>query len=204
MGIKIGDERALALGNPLAQGVVIHHAGYELARGRHEETLHALVAHLTVNRIDELPVLRELIEHAQVALLPGGDGLAPVDGALGVFLKRPFHEVVNVFEMVVERHAADAAVLGDVGNGNLGERLCGQLSLKRLLKGPFCKLACHTSPLRLRPTPQLSQVCACNGKGNSKMGSKRQKEAHVHPVQAERPSMRRAPSPGRTSKNAAY
>ena len=127
MRIEVRDERAVALGDACASRIVVNHARDEPARGGKKEPLHAIAADVAVDGHDELLVLKELVQYVEIALLPSGHRLAPGDCALGIFLKRPFHQVVDVLEVVVERHAADAAILRDVSDGDFRKRFGGQL-----------------------------------------------------------------------------
>ena len=68
------------------------------------------------------------------ALLPGLVGLLPSQGLGRVLLAGPLDKVIDVLEVVVERHAVDAAVVGDVADGDLVERLLQQQILERLLQ----------------------------------------------------------------------
>ena len=67
-----------------------------------------------------------------IPMLPCVIGLILIEGTLGILQTRPFHQIVNVLEMIVEGHAVDAAVLCDVANGDLGQRFFQQQIFQRL------------------------------------------------------------------------
>ena len=58
----------------------------------------------------------------------------------------PLHQVVDVLEVVVEGHAADAAVLGDVPDGNLVQGLFQQHMLQGFLQSLLCGVWHITAP----------------------------------------------------------
>ena len=80
--------------------------------------------------ISSTMMLKDLLK----ALLPGLVGLLPSQGLGRILLARPLDKVIDVLEVVVERHAVDAAVVGDIADGDLVERLLQQQILERLLQ----------------------------------------------------------------------
>ena len=84
---------------------------------------------------DKRSVLLHRLEDLQESLLPGFVGLFLVQRFFGVLKARPLHQIVDVLEMVIEGHAVDTAVLGNVIDGDFGQRLFQQQILQRLLQG---------------------------------------------------------------------
>ena len=66
------------------------------------------------------------LENLQKALLPGVVGLLPGQRTGRALDAGPLDQIVDVLEMVVERHAVHAAVFGQVGHGDFVQRLFGQ------------------------------------------------------------------------------
>ena len=98
-----------------------------------------------INARDEWFVLAQGEKGVQKAGLPGVGGLVTGDGPRGVLLARPFDQVIDVLEMVVERHAADAAVARDVCDGDLVQGLRKQKALERLLERALGEPTWHGS-----------------------------------------------------------
>ena len=76
-------------------------------------------------------VLLHGLQDLQKALLPGVVGFLPGQRTGGALDAGPLDQVVDILKMVVERHAVDAAVLGQVGDGDLVQRLLGQQVFQR-------------------------------------------------------------------------
>ena len=77
------------------------------------------------------------LKELQKALLPRLVGLVACERLAGVLLTRPFDKVVNVLEVVVKRHAVDAAVLRDIADGDLAQGLLQQQIFERCLERAF-------------------------------------------------------------------
>ena len=58
----------------------------------------------------------------------------------GVLHKDPVHQIVDVFEMVIEGHTVHTAVLGDVVDRDLVEGLLEQQLFERCLQRPLGRL----------------------------------------------------------------
>ena len=85
-------------------------------------------------------VLLHGLQDLQKALLPCVVGLLPGQRAGGALDARPLDQVVDVLEMVVEGHAVHAAVVGQVGDGDLIQRLFGQQVFQRGDERALCHL----------------------------------------------------------------
>jgi len=97
-------------------------------------------------------------------------GICPVLKALsalqclgGIFDHDPIHEVVDVLEVVVEGHTVHAAVLGDIIDGDLIQRLLKQQLFQRCLQRPFCSLRHEIHPFPAAHTVPLTVVAALWG-----------------------------------------
>ena len=77
------------------------------------------------------------LEKLQKALLPCLIGLVARERAARVLLTRPLDKIVDVLKMIVKRHAVDAAVLGNIADGDLAQRFLQQQILERRLKRAF-------------------------------------------------------------------
>ena len=106
---------------------------------------HLFTADGTVNIHDKRLVCVQIFKNAQVALLPSIVVLFALQNATGFFLKCPFNEVVNILKVIVKRHAADAAVICNIADGDFIERLFKQLIFKRSDKRTLCDLR-HSKP----------------------------------------------------------
>ena len=67
---------------------------------------------------DEWLVLQHGFKDLQQSLLPCIVSLFPGKRAGGIFKAAPFHEIINVFKMIVKCHPADPAVIGQVSDGD--------------------------------------------------------------------------------------
>ena len=79
----------------------------------------------------------DLQQDIQKRLIPVVHALAALQGLLGVFDEDPVHKVVDILKMVIKRHAVDAAVLGDIVDGDLVEGLLEQHLFQRRFQRPF-------------------------------------------------------------------
>ena len=79
-----------------------------------------------INFGDKDLVLLHGLQDLQKALLPGVVGLLPGQRTGCALDAGPLDQIVDVLEMVVERHAVHAAVFGQVGHGDFVQRLFGQ------------------------------------------------------------------------------
>ena len=111
-----------------------------MVHGRAEIPLDLLAVHTVVDVQNERLILPHGPEDLQEALLPGVVRFLLLERAARVLQTRPLHKIVNVLEVVVKRHAVDAAVLGNVVDGDLRERLFEQQIFERLLERPLCYL----------------------------------------------------------------
>ena len=85
-----------------------------------------LAADGMINFGDKDLVLLQGLQDLQKALLPGVVGLLPGQRTGRALDAGPLDQIVDVLEMVVERHAVHAAVFGQVGNGDFVQRLFAQ------------------------------------------------------------------------------
>ena len=70
------------------------------------------------------------LEDLQKSLLPRFISLFLIQRSLGILQARPFHKIVNILEVVIKGHAVDTAVLGNVIDGNFGQRFFQQQILQ--------------------------------------------------------------------------
>ena len=132
--IDVGDERLVLRADGHAGRLLLHHALEQVIGELVEVIFHLLAADGVVDIHDEGLVGQHGLKDLLKALLPGLVGLLPSQGLGRVLLAGPLDKVIDVLEVVVERHAVDAAVIGDVADGDLVERLLQQQILERLLQ----------------------------------------------------------------------
>ena len=70
------------------------------------------------------------LKDLQQPLMPGLIGLFLIECAFGILKAGPFHQIVNILEMIIEGHAVNAAVVRDVAHRDLRERLFQQQILQ--------------------------------------------------------------------------
>ena len=70
------------------------------------------------------------LEDLQKSLLPRFISLFLIQRSLGILQARPFHKIVNILEVVIKGHAVDTAVLGNVIDGDFGQRFFQQQILQ--------------------------------------------------------------------------
>ena len=130
------------------------HPGGALRNDTHDELIgegdqvffHLLPADAPIDIHHKDLIFPHRVEDLNKALLPGIVGLF-VGQCLGSVLHAgPFHQVVDILEVIVEGHAADAAVLGDIADGDFGKRFFPQQVFQRLLQRAFGDLGHGASP----------------------------------------------------------
>ena len=105
-----------------------------------------LAAYRMVNVHDEGFVEFHEIEDRKKAFLPSRVGLVVFESLVGILDASPFHKIAHILEMIVKGLTVDPAVLDDVGNGDLVERLLGQEVLQGSGHRALCDIA-HRLPL---------------------------------------------------------
>ena len=137
--VKLRDEGLVRLGNVHPLALFLHHVPEQTVGQLEQEALHLVPADAAEGVEYESFVLQHCLKDLLQPLLPGIVGLFPLKRPGGVLHTGPLHQVVNILEMVVEGHPADAAVLRNVPNGNFVQRLLQQHPLQgrlqRLLGG---------------------------------------------------------------------
>ena len=129
--VEVGDEALVLLPHRQAGGLLLHHPDEQVVGHLVEVALHLLPADGVVGVHNEGLVGQGHLKNLQKPLLPGVVGLLAADGRLCLRQEDPLHQVVDVLKVVVEGLAADPAVLGDVGDGDLVQRLLQQQLLQR-------------------------------------------------------------------------
>ena len=135
--IEAGNKLLVLFTDRQPRRLLLHHPQNQAADQWVQVLLNPLPAYGVVDVHDKGPVGLYRVEDVQKALLPGGVGLFALQRTGGVLRAGPFHQVVNVLKVVVEGHAADAAVLGDVADGDFVQRLLEQQVFQRCLQRPF-------------------------------------------------------------------
>ena len=102
--------------------------------------LHLFAAHRTVHIQHQGLVLLQLMQDVQIGFIPGLKALSALQDLGGVLHKDPVHQIVDVFEMVIEGHTVHTAVLGDVVDRDLVEGLLEQQLFERSLQRPLGRL----------------------------------------------------------------
>lgn len=88
--------------------------------------LHLFPMDTAVDIQDKRFVFLDCRKDLQKSLLPGVISLFLIQRTPCILQARPFHKIVNIFEVIVKSHAVDAAVLCDVPDGDFGQRLFQQ------------------------------------------------------------------------------
>ena len=90
-----------------------------------------LTTHRVVDIEYEFLILKGSIEDIEISFLPGIISFFVFQIFVGIFLTRPFQQIINVLEMIIESHAVESAVFGDICNGDFVERLLKKQFLQR-------------------------------------------------------------------------
>ena len=130
VGILDRDVLALAVGILLQRGV----------QQFIKILFHLLAAHRTVNIQHKGLVLLQPLQNVQKCLVPGLKALSALQDLGGVLHKDPVHQIVDVFEMIIEGHTVHTAVLGNVVDRDLVEGLLEQQLFERCLQRPLGRL----------------------------------------------------------------
>jgi len=135
--IERGDEFLVLLphGHPLS--FLLHHTLQQVIGDPVEVVFHLLPADGAIDIQDEGLVVQHRLKDLQKALLPRLVGLFPRQRPAGILLTAPLHQIVNILEVVVKGHAVDAAVLRNIIDGDLVQRLLQQQMLQRRLQRPL-------------------------------------------------------------------
>ena len=131
------DEGLVLVTHAHALRLLLDHALEQIVGDLVEVVFHLLAADGVVDVHNEWLVVLHGLKELQKTLLPRLVGLVACERLAGVLLTRPFDKVVNVLEVVIKGHAVDAAVLGDVVDGDLVERLLQQQIFERRLERAF-------------------------------------------------------------------
>ena len=135
--VERGNKGLVLLPHAHALRLLLDHALEQVVGDAVEVVFHLLAADGAVDIEDKGLVVLHGLEDLQQSLLPRFVGFFAREGAARVLLAAPLNKVVNVLEVVIKGHAVDAAVLGDVVDGDLVERLLQQQMLQRSLQRPL-------------------------------------------------------------------
>ena len=135
--IDVGDKRLVLRADGHTDGLLFDHALKQIVGQLIEISFNLLPADGVVDVHNEGFVGQDCLEDLFKALLPCFIGLLSCQRLRRVLLTRPFDQIVDVFEMVIERHAIDTAVIGDIADGDFMERLLQEQIFKRLLQRAF-------------------------------------------------------------------
>ena len=131
------DERLVLIAHAHALCLLLDHALEQIVGDLVEVIFHLLAADGVVDVHNEWLVVLHGLKELQKTLLPRLVGLVACERLAGVLLTRPLDKVVNVLEVVVKRHAVDAAVLRDIADGDLAQGLLQQQIFERRLERAF-------------------------------------------------------------------
>ena len=124
--VKIRDELLVLGAHGHPGSLLLDDADHQIVGQAVEVVLDMLAADGMINFGDKDLVLLHGLQDLQKALLPGVVGLLPGQRTGRALDAGPLDQIVDVLEMVVERHAVHAAVFGQVGHGDFVQRLFGQ------------------------------------------------------------------------------
>ena len=117
--VKIRDKGLILLGNGKSPGLLLHHIPDQPVGEPVQVPLHPLPVQAPVGVQNKGLVLQHRLKDLEDPLLPGVIGLLPGQGPGSVRQAGPLHQVVDILEMIIKCHAADAAVRCDVLDGDL-------------------------------------------------------------------------------------
>lgn len=111
--------------------------------------LDPLPADAVVDIEDKGLILQHSLKDIQQALLPGLIGDLSLQGLPGILHASPFHQVIDILEVIIEGHAADAAVLGNIIDGHFIQGLLQEQIFQRCFQRPFRYLGHKRLPVLL-------------------------------------------------------
>ena len=135
--VDVGNERFVFRADRHTDGLLFDHALKQIVGQLIEISFNLFTADGMIDVHNEGFVGQDCLEDLLKALLPCFIGLLSCQRLRRVLLTRPFDQIVDVFEMVIERHAIDTAVIGDIADGDFMERLLQEQIFKRLLQRAF-------------------------------------------------------------------
>ena len=135
--VQRGDEGLILRPDGHSPGLLLHHALQQVVGQLVEIVLHLLPADGAIDVQNEGLILLHGLEDLQKALLPRLIGLFARQSAAGVLLTAPLHQIIDVLEVIVKRHAVDTAVIGDVADSDLVQGLFQQQLFQRRFQRPL-------------------------------------------------------------------
>ena len=135
--IDVGDKRLVLRADRHTGGLLLDHALKQIIGQLIEISFNLLPADGVIDVHNEGFVGQDCLEDLFKALLPCFIGLLSCQRLRRVLLTRPFDQIIDVLEMIIERHAVDAAVVGDIADGDFMERLLQKQIFERLLQRAF-------------------------------------------------------------------
>lgn len=138
-----GDEIAVRLGDLHTSDVLVDDALDEVRRHGLEKALNPFGTDAVIDVHDEWLVVTSREHGIGEARLPGFGSFIVGESLTRVLLARPLYQVIYILEVVVERHAADSAILGEISDRNFCQGFGEEKVLERLLEGTLGQLSGH-------------------------------------------------------------
>lgn len=119
-------------------------ATHDVDEVRVEEALEALAAHRVVGAVDDVPVFADVVHHELDGFPVVQHQVKLLDDLHGLLLQHPLEQRVDVLKVIIEAVAIQAAVLHDLVDRDLGQRLFVHQLLQRRSQRPlrFLRGAC--------------------------------------------------------------
>ena len=149
--VDIGNKALVLLRHMEPLRLLLHHPHQQLMGELIEVVFHQLPAQGVVDIQKKGLIFPHCLKDPEIALLPCVIALPALQQPVGILITGPFDEVIDILEVIVKGHAADAAVLGNVVDGDLLQGLFPQEIFQRRLQGTLGNVG-HDSGL---PSPPL-------------------------------------------------
>ena len=140
-------------------------AAHDVDEVRVEEALEALAAHRVIGAVDDVPVFADVVHHELDGFPVVQHQVKLLDDLHGLLLQHPLEQRVDVLKVIIEAVAIQAAVLHDLVDRDLGQRLFVHQLLQRRSQRPlrFLRGACAFHGIEILP---YFTICITISKAN--------------------------------------
>ena len=135
--VKISDEGFVLFAGRDLLTFLVDDAANEISGEAIEKTFHALAVEGTIGIQHKRLVVVDGFENLREPLAPGVRCFLSGERRCGVLDTGPLDEVVDILKMIVKRHAADAAIVGEITDGDLVEVFFQEHIFQRMLQRFF-------------------------------------------------------------------
>ena len=135
--IEISDKIFLRLSDGCPDGLFLDNTHDQIVGQAEEEVFNLFTVQGTVGIHNESFVFVDCLKNLQKSFLPVARCFFALECAGGFLEADPFHQVIDILEMIIKSHSADPAVSGEVVDRDLCQRLFEKKPLERFFQSPF-------------------------------------------------------------------